>query len=112
MKIKLPLPPRDAKNRQRQEYIQRCYVEAEYYPPEKEGMTQTLGKATITATIYHTHTIGRDAVMARLGWGVGWLVRNLWITDDDPDHLQWTGIPKQVRCKKDKRRVEFTLEKA
>ena len=121
MRIVLPLPPNMAnssmhwrtKNRKRQDYVQHCHATAKYDPPKiYPGVPRTLEKATITATIYHTHTMDDDNAMARLKWPVDWLVTNLWLTDDDPAHLVWTGVPTQVKCKREDRRVEFVLEPA
>ncbi len=115
MKIVLPLPPNIAnsrmhwrvKNRERRAYMDLCSVFADFDEPD------LVRKVTaITATIYHTHTMDQDNAMARLKWPVDWMVRNGFLVDDDPDHLVWTGVPTQVKCKKDERRVEFVLEAA
>ncbi len=121
MKITLPLPPNMAnsrmhwrvKNRERKAYIQRCQVDADMYWEDWEEVDAVpYEKTGITATIYHTHTMDQDNSVARLKWPVDWMKRGLWIVDDDPDHLVWTGFPTQVKCKKDERRVEFVLEAA
>ena len=117
MKITLPLPPNMAnsrmhwrtKHRERRAYLEDC---GQYANFSGAVARKILTRATITATIYHTHTMDQDNAMARLKWPVDWLVSNLWIQDDDPDHLIWTGLPTQVKCKKDERRVEFVLEAA
>ncbi len=70
----------------------------------------TYDRATISATIYHTHTMDQDNALARLKWPVDWLVTNRFLEDDDPYHLRWTGVPSQERCKGLERRVEFVLE--
>jgi len=98
------------KNRERKAYIALCYWDAVVCLVNPDDMLAD--KAAITATIYHTHTSDQDNLMARLKWPVDWIKDNGYIWDDDPDHLVWTGVPTQVKCKRDERRVEFVLEAA
>ncbi len=124
MRIVLPLPPNMAnsrmhwrvKNRERQNYLVLCdlwstrVVDGRVFfagPPLKCGV-----RVVISATIHHTHTMDQDNSMARLKWPVDWLVTNRYMVDDDPAHLVWIGLPTQVKCKRDERRVEFVLEAA
>ena len=129
MKIILPLPPNMAnsrmhwrvKNKARQEYMALCDVWSTRVedgrvffsgPSPPHHACGYVVQVAISAVIHHTHTMDQDNSMARLKWPVDWLVRNGYMVNDDPDHLVWTGLPTQVKCKKDNRRVEFLLEPA
>ncbi len=117
MKITLPLPPNMAnkswghwtkKHKAQKAYMVLCMLKHKCH-----GGTLPAGiRKEITATIYNTRLMDQDNAMARLKWPVDWINRTGFIVDDDPDHLVWTGLPTQVKCKKDERRVEFVLEAA
>ena len=116
MKIRLPLPPNMAnsrmhwrvKQKRRKEYELLCDVQPASHFPGPGVYTFPLPKARIRATLYVWSEMDGDNLMARLKWPVDWLVKNGYLVDDSPRHLEWE-MPKQVVDRKD-RRIEIELE--
>ncbi len=111
MKFILPLPPNRANSRWhwRTEKAKKdsWFMHADtLYRPSKEPPTKM---ARISATLYTWNKMDVDNLFGRLKWPCDWLERRGWISGDDPDSLQWVGIPKQSIERKNQR-LEITLE--
>lgn len=105
MKLILPLPPNRANARWhwRQElrlkndYYLRCRAAA---PPPRD----TIEHCRIHATFFLHNLMDHDNLAARMKWPQDYLVREQFIVDDDPGHLEW-GDFMQFIDRKDKRLV-------
>ena len=106
MKLTLPLPPNRANSRWhwrtevklKEEYYLRCWAAA---PPPRAPYE----RAQIQATFYLHSLMDHDNLAARMKWPQDFLVKALFILDDDPAHLEWVGFPEQFIDRKDKRLV-------
>jgi len=65
----------------------------------------------LTATLYLHQRMDADNLMARMKWPLDWLVERGWITDDNPEVIEWTEPPIQVIDRKNPR-VVIELEPA
>ena len=68
-----------------------------------------MAKAKISAKLYTYNKMDVDNLFARLKWPLDWLTRRGYILDDDPEILDWQGIPKQAVDRKNQR-LEIQLE--
>tara|TARA_R110000824_G_C15038842_1_gene660179 strand:- start:222 stop:578 length:357 start_codon:yes stop_codon:yes gene_type:complete len=111
MKFTLPLPPNRGNARWHWRTEKRkkdsWFVHADllYKPSKKPPMA----KAKISAKLYTYNKMDVDNLFARLKWPLDWLTRRGYIVDDDPDVLDWQGIPKQAVDRKNQR-LEIQLE--
>ena len=112
MKFVLPLPLNRAnarwghwrvEKRHRDTYYLMCTALYPKLPKEQAG------KARISATLYTWNKMDIDNLFGRLKWPCDWLERRGWIPGDDPDSIEWVGIPKQFIDRKNQR-IEITLE--
>jgi hypothetical protein len=113
MRFVLPLPPNRANARwhwrtERQKKVLWFTLADVLYKPSKEPPIEA-GKARISATLYTWNKMDVDNLFGRLKWPCDWLERRGWIAGDDPDSIEWAGIPQQFIDRKNQR-VEITLE--
>ena len=94
-----------AEKRKRDAYMLRCTVMAPERPPKPSSGVR------LTATLYLHQRMDADNLMARMKWPLDWLVERGWITDDNPEVIEWTEPPIQVIDRKNPR-VVIELEPA
>ena len=111
MKFVLPLPPNRANARwhwrteKRKKDIWFTLADVLYGTSKEPPAKLT----KISAVLYTWNKMDADNLFGRVKWPCDWLERRGWISGDDPDSLEWEGIPKQFIDRKNQR-IEITLE--
>jgi hypothetical protein len=67
-------------------------------------------RVRLDVELHHNREMDHDGAEARLKWPLDWLVRNGYIADDSPRHIERVGLVRQVHCRKDAdRKLVLTL---
>ena len=109
----LPLPPNRANARwhwrteKQKKDTWFTHADALYRVSKEPPMAP--GKTRVTAKLYTWNKMDIDNLFGRVKWPMDWLVRRGYLADDDPDSIEWAGIPKQEVDRKNQR-IEITLE--
>lgn len=69
-------------------------------------------KSVITCHVVVGNVMDLDNLIARLKWGVDWLVANDYLRGDSPEYLEWGAMPTQEARRGVPYRAIFTLEPA
>lgn len=69
-------------------------------------------KAKVTVAFRVSRKNDPDNLVARAKWPLDWLKKRGYIVDDNPDALEWTGMPTQQVVKRSETGLTITLEAA